>query len=321
MKVSVVIPTYSRARYIGEAVRSVLSQTYRDLEVIVVDDGSTDDTEQVLAALADSRMRYLVQAHRGASAALNHGWRAARGEYIGRLDSDDVWQLNLLQELVPLLDHDDSVGLAYARARWMDAQGLPLTPILGASEKFRGRTLESLLYGDFVCPMALLLRREALESVGGFDESLSASVDWDLWIRLASSWRFAYRDRVLAWYRCHGENLTAVASSGLDRLIRDRLRVLEKFFASGAVTPETLAIKGIAYRNLHLDFALRHLTAGQRRAALSDLRRALAASPSWLTFFPRALAFLLAHRYLDKTAWGARLIDGWVKWRRRPPAE
>lgn len=315
MQVSVVIPTYNRARYIGQAVSSVLNQTWRDVEVIVVDDGSTDETAEVLAA--DSRVRYLYQAHRGVAAALNCGWRVAQGEYIGIIGSDDVWRPTLLEELVPLLAREPNVGLAYARAQGIDEHGRPLTPIQGAPEKFPGRTLASLLYGDFVCPIAVLLRRSCLERVGGFDESLSANEDWDLWIRLASFCRFAFCDKILAYYRYHRENLTAVNSLHLQDIIRDRLRVLDKFYASDAVTPETLALKGIAYRNVYLDAALRHWMAGQRRAALTDLRRAFAASPQPLAFILRAIAFLAAHRYLKKTVWGVQLMDRWVKWRRR----
>src|SRR5882724_2062331 len=119
-KVSVIIPTYNRAHYLGTAVNSVLSQTFSDFELIVVDDGSTDDTMRLVERFHDSRLRYIYQQHRGISAAMNAGIRAARGGYIARLDSDDIWLPDMLEVEVGVLDARPEIGLVYAKAQGMD---------------------------------------------------------------------------------------------------------------------------------------------------------------------------------------------------------
>src|SRR5581483_5499342 len=166
VKVSVVIQTYNRADYLLIAITSVLSQTTCDVEVIVIDDGSTDATQDVVRAIQDPRVHYIRKEHAGTSAALNFGWRVAQGEFIGIVGSDDAWLPNLLEELLPRLESAPNVAVAYARAQWMDASGNLLPQMLGAPEKFPGQTLKSLLYGDFVNPIAVVIRRACLEAVG-----------------------------------------------------------------------------------------------------------------------------------------------------------
>src|SRR5512139_2675174 len=119
--VTVLIPTFNRTRYVGHAIRSVLQQTRRDLELLVLDDGSTDDTEAVVRAVSDARVRYVRCPHRGISATLNTGIGLARGPYIARLDSDDEWLPELLATETAVLDADPDVGLVYGRAQAMDA--------------------------------------------------------------------------------------------------------------------------------------------------------------------------------------------------------
>lgn len=320
MKVSVVIPTYNRAAYIDLALAGVLGQTFRDLEIIVVDDGSVDETAQIVRAIGDSRISYLTQNHRGVSAALNFGWRAARGEYIARVDSDDEWLPSLLQALVPLLDDDPALGVAYARAQGIDANGRSLTQLIGTGERFPCHTLKSLLYGDFICPIAVVIRRAAIERVGGYDESLIGNEDWDLWIRIAQHYGIAYVPQVLARYRYHGQNLTSTASDRMERLMQDRVRVLDKYFAQANVPHESLEIKAVAYRNIYLDWMIRYLERRELANAWRAFRRALSLSPSPVRFIPRAVAVACYYLFLSKTRLGVQLVDAWSA-RRRVPIE
>lgn len=320
MKVSVVIPTYNRSAYLAEAIASVLAQTFQDFEIVIVDDGSTDDTAQMVKALAEPRIRYLEQDHRGVSAALNIGWRAARGDFIARLDSDDLWLPTLLQELVTRLEEDKTRGAAYARARGMNAQGELLTQLVGTSERFPGETLKSLVYGDFVSPMAVVIRRSALDEVGGYDESLIGNEDWDVWIRIARHYGIAYVAKILALYRFHAQNLTRTNSDRMERLMQDRVRVLDKFFSSGDIPPSVAAIKPIAYRNVYLDWAIRYLERRQWKNAWQAFERAVALSPSRLTFVPRAFAIAGYYLVLSKTRWGVWLVDQVSARNRKRPA-
>lgn len=317
MQVSVVIPTYNRASFIGEALTGVLQQTFQDFEILVIDDGSTDNTALVVKQIADARIRYMTQDHRGVSAALDLGWRAAQGEYIARLDSDDRWLPDLLQELVTRMDADPRLGAVYARAQGMDTQGQLLTQLIGTAERFPGHTLKSLIYGDSVCPTAVLIRRAAIERAGGYDSTLIANEDWDLWIRIAAQQDgIGYFPRVLAHYRYHPNNLTRTTSQRMTRVMQDRIRVLDKFFAQSNVLPEVLDVKNIAYRNVYLDWMIRSLEARDYAGAWDKFQRALALSPSRLLFLPRAAALTLHNLVLSKTTWGVRWTEAWSARRR-----
>lgn len=316
MKVSVVMPTYNRAKYLPEAIGSVLQQTFRDFELIIVDDGSTDNTAEIVGAMTDPRIRYIAQDNMGVSAALNTGWRAATGEYIGRLDSDDVWLPSLLEELVPILERNPDMGVIYARARWMDADGKPLPQILGTPEKFPGENLKSLLYGDCVCPIAVVFRVRCIVSVGGYDDSLTGNEDWDLWIRMAEHCGIGYVDSILARYRVHSGNSQASRTGGLDRLAADRIRVLEKFYSRADVPPVAASIKPIAFRNVYQDIAIRHLYIRHWRAAFAYLRLAIRVSPQPITFMIRFVGVAFFYMFLSKRTWGVRLMEAFVARRR-----
>ncbi len=316
-QVSIIIPTYNRAAFLLHAVQSVLAQTFQDFEIIIIDDGSTDNTAQLIHSLQEPRIRYLTQANQGVAAALNRGWRAAKGTYIGRIDSDDAWLPTLLERLVPVLERDTTLGAVYARAQGMDASGQTLPQLSGAPERFPGETLKSLVYGDFVTPIAVIIQRAALERVGGYDESLPGTEDWDLWIRLAPYYGIAYVPEILARYRYHANNLTRAGSERMTRLMQDRLRILDKFFAQQNVPSDILAIKSTAYRNVYLDWTIRSLEAKQWRNAARPFRRACALAANPFTFGVRALTVAAYYLYLSKTRWGVTLVDQLVARRRR----
>lgn len=316
MKASVVIPAYNRADYLPEAISSVLAQTFADFELIVVDDGSTDNTAPVVRSINDTRLRYLYQENRGVSAALNTGWRAARGEYVAIIGSDDAWLPTLLEELLARAESDSNIGVVFARAQGMDADGNALTQLCGTQGRFVGQTLKSLVYGDFVCPIAVLLRRDALERIGGYDESLIGNEDWDLWLRIAKHYEIAYVPKILARYRFHTKNMTRTDSTRMEQLMQDRVRVLDKFFAQSDVNSDILDIKPIAYRNVYLDWTIRYLERRAFRSAAQTFQRALSYAPSRLTFLPRAAAVVFYYLVLSKTGWGVRLVDAWSARRR-----
>lgn len=191
--VSVVIPTRNRARYVPGAVASVLAQTHRDLELIVVDDASDDDTPLVLAALSsrDRRVRVVRQERRGgAPRARNTGVHHARGAAIAFLDDDCVWAPSKLERQIPLLD--DGHGVVYTRQAIRDGDHWIVEGRPSAAAP-----LGSLLRTNYIGTPALLVRRALFNAVGGFDEALPRLQDWDLVLRLARHTRFAYVPDVL----------------------------------------------------------------------------------------------------------------------------
>lgn len=315
--VSVLVPTFNRARYLAEAVNSALNQTYQDVEVMIVDDGSTDDTRQVVEGLQDERVRYVYQENRGVSAALNTAWRTARGEYLAMLGSDDVWLPDLLEDLVPSLEGDPRLGLAYARAQGMDPQRKPLSQVLGVAPKFPGEPLKSLLYGDCVCAIAAVFRRASLQVVGGFNEALAGNEDWDMWIRLAERHGIEFHDKVMARYRMHSQSLTGGRSSTYIRIIQERVRLIENYYARAVVPDEALAVKSLARRNVYMDAMIRYISIGQWRNAFPMFIRTIRVAPNPITASVRAAGVSMFYLYLSKTRWGVRLVEGIVARRRK----
>ena len=316
MKVSVVIPTYNRAGLVGEALQSVLSQPLDDMEVLVVDDGSTDETQTVLARFTDPRVRVVHQANQGISGARNTGVRETSGEYIAMLDSDDRWRPNVLPRLVAALDAHPEAVLVYGRAQAMDAYGFPLPQMKGTVEMFPSRTLRSILYGDFVPIIAALVRRDALLRAGPFDPDVSGTEDWDMWIRLARLGGFVFLEDTLADFRQHTAQFTQSYGERLERLMAARVRVLDKAFAQPDLPPDVLAVRPLAYRNVYISTAVRWLNTGMLGPAWTALRQALRYGRP-LEVVARVVYLTLFYQLVRRFHW-VRVVSDWLfHWRRQ----
>jgi glycosyltransferase involved in cell wall biosynthesis len=207
-RVSIIVPTYNAAAFLPEALGSVLRQTYRHWEVVVVDDGSTDATRSVVEAQMPSfggRLRYLYQENRGAAAARNTAIRACRGELIALLDADDVWLDNRLDRGVDTLDQNPEVGLVHAQVMRIDRDGKLIGRPPAPPKKYLSGKIAGHIYSrraHLLCP-TILFRRRCLDVAGYFDENtvLRATEDRDLWFRIARLFPIAYLAEVLAYYR------------------------------------------------------------------------------------------------------------------------
>jgi glycosyltransferase involved in cell wall biosynthesis len=262
--VSVVIPTYNRARHVVEAIESVLGQTLAPAEIIVVDDGSTDDTAERLAPYA-GRIRYLRQENRGVSAARNTGIREASGEWVALLDSDDLWHPQKLEVQMDAIQARSDLALA-GSPRGREPRGPLPTP-----------SVHDLGVRDFLLsvrmgPSGVLIRRSSLEVVGYFDESLKCVEDRDMWLRLAARFPCALIDCGCWWYRIHPGQMTR-NEQGM--LISYR-RTLKKFFS---LHPEYSSLRRQAMGYLYFDATLAYADSGRRAAAFYFLGRSLAYSP------------------------------------------
>ncbi len=195
--VSVIIPTHNRARLLPRAARSVLGQSFRELELIVVDDASSDETGQVVAALNDPRVRYIRHDQNlGAPAARNTGIEAARGNYIAFQDSDDEWLPEKLERQMEVFKSGSGADVVYCRMLVEKAR-LTVTIPGPRIQVVQGDVLSQLLSENFVGTPTLLVRRECLEKAGGFDTRLPRFQDWELVIRLAAAYRFRLVDETL----------------------------------------------------------------------------------------------------------------------------
>jgi len=225
--VSLVIATFNHARLLGEALDSALAQTLGGVDVVVVDDGSTDDTPAVLARYG-GRVRVIRQPNRGLAVARNAGIAAARGTYLAFLDADDVVAPTKLAEQLALLERAPSVGWTYCDVM---IETTATGERMMASERFGyfARSLDGWLFpelirGNFIPAIAPLVRRSLIDAAGGFDESLTALEDWDLWLRLALVAEARYTPAVLATYRVQAGGMSGDRS----RMDRNQFRVVDK---------------------------------------------------------------------------------------------
>jgi glycosyltransferase involved in cell wall biosynthesis len=211
--VSVVIPCYNQSRFLGKAVESVLSQIDMELELIVVNDGSTDEIVQVASPfLADPRFRIINQKNAGLPAARNRGLRESTGTYINFLDSDDWLAGNMLRTLSTALDQNPEMAFAYCDIQMVDAHGAPGETISvgSAREVTSGDIFGSLVLSGYFPPQTVLLRRSVLDEIGGFDEQLGGHADYELWLRATGKGHQAlYVDQKLAYYRVHDKNMSS----------------------------------------------------------------------------------------------------------------
>jgi glycosyltransferase involved in cell wall biosynthesis len=224
--VSVVIPTHNRARVVGRAIRSALAQTYQALEVIVVDDGSTDNTTEVVNGIRDERVRYIRHDRNlGGGAARNTGIGAANGQYVAFLDSDDEWMPQKLWRQIHVLEEaGPSLGAVCTGFVAVDGRGdVRRTRI----PRPRDMERDELLAGNRVgTASTVLARRALLEAIGGFDTSLTSCQDWDMYLRLADRSRFGFVPEVLVrYYVGNGDQIT---SDGL-AVVNGHMRLAQKY--------------------------------------------------------------------------------------------
>ncbi|MBC8508591.1 MAG: glycosyltransferase family 2 protein [Anaerolineales bacterium] len=205
--VSVVIPTYNRAEYILDAIESVLSQTFTDYEITVIDDGSVDATSDVLQHLiVEGKIRYVFQENQGVSAARNYGIRLSEGKYIAFLDSDDLWHPNKLEKLVDVLDVNSDIALVQHSFCRVNEDGSSLG--YRDTSRFSGRVYPAILldWSVLIPPSCVVIRAKMLDEVGNFDESMHWGEDIDLWRRVAKHHPIAAVQEVLTTMRVHSNN-------------------------------------------------------------------------------------------------------------------
>ena len=284
--VSVIIPNYNYAQYLPQTLDSVLAQTYPHVEIIVVDDGSTDGSEAVLREYSD-RVSSFQQQREGVSVARNLGVQKSSGQLIAFLDADDLWLPTKLERQVQKFMEDPDLGLVHCGWAAIDKHGKVSNPRLEGLEGWVAKEL--LMFRQAIhSSSGAVVTREVVEEIGGFDPRLSTSADWDFSYRVAIRRRVAFVPEVLFHYRLHGTNMSA----NIRLMEHDTLLAFSKAFNSG--NKEIQQLRRQSYGNLHMILAGSFFRAGQRadfaRHALKSL---------WLT--PRSIKNLLGYplrRYL-----------------------
>jgi glycosyltransferase involved in cell wall biosynthesis len=292
--VTAVIPTYNRADFVREAIDSVLAQDWPSLEVVVVDNGSTDETPELLARYSEregARVQGIrLDPNAGPSAARNVGIRAASYELIALLDSDNRWAPGKLRRQMQLFESDRAPDLTFTGYRAF-GEGAAGTIVLDNWKGSQEDALEQLLAGCCINTSTVIAKREALMDAGLFDPRMDGAEDYEFWLRFAASgFRIGYIAEALAEYRVHGQALSAdlnFASENIDRVFRT-------VFQSGDL-PEPFQSKRRFYlARCYLNSSIRYLEAGDGGAASAAIARAArtrpaSVRPGWFRIWGRAL--------------------------------
>lgn len=203
-KVTAILTTFNRERFLGSAIRSVLVQSYRDFELLILDNSSSDGTRQLVSGFSDKRIKYIRHPQINISQQRNLGLREAKGEYIAFLDDDDEWRRRKLELQLGLFARSSSrTALTYGALRWVDSEGRKLGDY---QPKLRGEVLQGLLAQDTFTGSASnpMLKASAIQTLGGFDERITTGEDWEFYLRLAERYGVDFTREVVVRIRQHG---------------------------------------------------------------------------------------------------------------------
>lgn len=288
--VSIITATYNMANYVADTIDSLLAQTHPAVECVVVDDGSTDHTQDVLARYADdARVKIVRQENAGQTVAKNHGLREAAGDFIGFCDADDLWRPDKLARQLPHFQ-DETVGVVYGNFQFIDGEGRPIATDRPAT--YSGRITDKLLVDNFVHFPTALVRREIIDAAGGFDESLSMGIDFDLWLRISVDHDFLYLPDILVDYRIWSGQMSHRTGERLD----NAFKLMRRFLADH---PDSVsnAARRRAWSYTYVSRARWRRRQGERSGAVADFGRAFAQRP-WDRRLWASIAKILLRRPL-----------------------
>jgi tetratricopeptide (TPR) repeat protein len=278
LRVSVIIPAYNRADYLVQAMQSVLNQSFSPFEVIVVDDGSTDDTAEVVRAF-ESRARYLRHDdNRGVAAARNSGLSAARGEVIAWLDADDLWEPDCLATVIPMLRADEGLDGVYTGLMRIDADGT-LLPQVSLAVVPPADLYSALVEDCFIQTSTFVARKRCFDRVGEFDTRFRICEDYDMFLRLAKAFTIVGVPEPLVRYRVHEHNTVA----NTEAFCRFRLALTQKHFGEPEGDPRTWSpVRRRAHSCAFRAAALKCIQSGQTDRGWDYLEKAVSIWPDLL---------------------------------------
>ncbi len=221
-KISVIIPTYNRAHIVCETIDSVLAQTYKNYEIIVVDDGSEDNTKEILKKYGE-KIIYIYQKNKGLPAARNTGIKHMKGEYAAFVDSDDLFLPTKLEEQMNVFDQNPEIAVVSTMAELIDDDAHKLAGY--KPQAFNSCDFKGILESNFVVMSSTIVKKNVLLAVDMFDETLKTCEDWDIWIRILAEYKLYYLEKPLLKYRISADAM----SKNLLKIYEGELMMLNKF--------------------------------------------------------------------------------------------
>lgn len=271
-KVSVIIPAYNKAELTCRTINSVLSQTYQDLEVIVVDDGSKDSTRQVLSVFGN-KIRYVYKDNGGACSARNEGIRQSKGQYLAFIDCDDLYQQQKIDTCVNYLEKHPHFGLVHTAAYFIDNEDRIVGLYNHPRSQKQGWVSQRLILGNYICNSTAFIRRNILDEAGVFDESIFPPADWDMWLRLADVTQVGYIPEPLTKYRVTDNFIF----NRLEQALTEELYVVNKTFVRNKFWPKGLYNKALS--NTHLRFFQSFWLKNELSRSQEEMKLALKINP------------------------------------------
>jgi len=287
-KVTVLIPAYNAAHFLPTSIESALGQTYQDFEILVIDDGSTDNTREVVAVYVDKhpgKVRYIFQENKGLAEARNTGIAQSQGEYLALLDADDQWLPCRLQEGVMVLDADPSIGLVHGNITNIGIDGKEINTTKRNPVFLSGWIFENIFTrkADISCP-TVLFRKSCCQDVGGFDAKLAklGCEDRDLWLRISQKYKIVYIDKVLSNYRITPQSM----SRNLKKMMEARFYVIDKYCPQDDLSKRRLRDRALAkiFRDIGDEFLLKKDFVSARQEYSKAIRHNPLAFWSWVNW-------------------------------------
>lgn len=305
-EVTVIIPVFNGAAFVQRALRSVLEQTFQDFEIIVVNDGSNDNTEEVVRAIADRRIRYVFQPNQGPNAARNNGIRLAQGDYLAFLDADDWWLPAKLQAQLSRLEEYPAAGLVYCSTLWVKPAG----EIILVEALVEGNVFQTLLFRNIVSGSAssVMAPKRVFDKVGLFDENFRRMEDWEMWLRIGAVFPFAAVRQPLVYVT----NLPESNGKDCFDMYASHLAVLEKAFNSYALP--YIGLQRATLAAAHALAGMRFSTFGMYDQARKAFRKSLALQRWDPEVYARWVLTFLGPAINRQ---GRRLLHRFLEWRTR----
>ncbi len=282
-KVSVILPAYNGEKFIAAAIDSALNQTYKDFEIIVVNDGSTDRTAEILSKYG-GKIRVISQANGGIAKARNVAIDNSKGEYLAFLDQDDIWLEDKLEKQMEVFDKDKEVGLVYSDTFVMTDGNVELKSF-DLKKPYRGMVIEELLMNSFISTSSVVTKKECFDRVGMFDNSLSPCLDYDRWLYIATLYKVDYVDKPLVKFRDH---ISTFRKNEIFT-IRKIIDTLERYIDNHPDVEKLMGRKvDKKIASCYVTLGRRLLTKGDFKEAFSSFGMAVKLSKSFFLIFPTA---------------------------------
>jgi glycosyltransferase involved in cell wall biosynthesis len=273
--ISVIIPTYNAAKYLNTAVKSVLNQTFKNFELLIIDDGSTDNTMEIAKAFDDRRVQYFYQSNQGKSQARNNGIYKSKGRFISFLDADDFYYKTKLKYLLDFLRNNPQIGCVAGGVRRISDNGQIISKKKHQDNKLI--TIKDLLFGNSINVCSTLIRSEHVKEIKGFDICLKRGEDWDFHYRLAlSGCSIVVKKNIVCAYRFRQNAIDKTN----DFYCRDMIEVTQKMFDNEALPDDLKKLKNHAFSSTHLRLSARSYASNKMMLGMTNLQKAVQFDPA-----------------------------------------